>query len=46
MSDVDYSLIFNDEQDWTEKKLRAILNNERGENEIYNDTNDGCFILL
>ena len=29
MSDVDYSLIFNDEQDWTEKKLRAILNNER-----------------
>jgi hypothetical protein len=36
MSDVDYSLIFNDEQEWTEKKLRAILKNERANPTVQN----------
>ena len=36
MSYVDYSLIFNDEQEWTEKKLRAILKNERANPTVQN----------
>jgi len=36
MSDVDYSLIFNDEQDWTEEKLRSIVRNEKANPTVQN----------
>lgn len=36
MADVDYNLIFGDEQDWTEDKLRSILRNEKANPTVQN----------